>query len=193
MAKDLHGHPDRYKTYAELRQRIEHDTFTQTSGSAPMLHDTEIAPQTEVPGGDSENPLIQAVNALANTPKGKGKGKQEWKPKPDKGKGKGKDRICWRCGKTGHAQHECRGNKDKTGAPLAKGDRNRFRPIHLQHLEEQIDEEEEEHVEAGSLEACQESWTIMEMNSCEECPDELPLLLDLLTLPLSSMSSSSPV
>ena len=153
MEKTIREHADRYPTYAALRQRIENDTFMTTTGHANMINHTE-AIEPEITGavaadGGDDDPLNLALDALQKALKGRGKGKGQGqdRQRPDKGKGKG-DKVCWRCGKKGHTQPECKSVNDKTRAPLAAGDKNRFRPIKLQHIEEQTGEEED----IGSLE-----------------------------------------
>jgi hypothetical protein len=161
MEKELKGHMDRYPGYANLRKRIEQDSFNGTTGTAPMIANTETAAPWESQAEDKNDDLQSLFLDALKYAKGKGKGRDK-KPNPDKGKGKGKEKVCWKCGKTGHTQPECRSVKDKLQAPLGPNDKNRFRPQRLAHLEEQPDEVEEPEF-VGSLE--------MSLMSCEEyCP-----------------------
>ena len=59
-------------------------------------------------------------------------------------------RECWRWGRTDHTQYNCTATKDKLGAPLAIGDKNRFRRVRIGALEE--DEGGDREVGTGILE-----------------------------------------
>ena len=98
-----------------------------------MLDNVEEHDHDHAEDDENQEYTLDAIVKWVKGGKGKGRGKVDPKGKGNKDKDKGAE--CWRCGKANHRQPDCVAKKDRLQAPLAEGDKNRFRPLSLKNLE----------------------------------------------------------